>query len=197
MPCRKRHKFFGLRRLLPDGTLVEGELLTLQDVTITATALAGTAGDDGVETTGLELPLDRGLDLSASLDALCLLLLNAVALLHLLSLRLLLPSATERLAVVGLVPLPEGRGIDLDHGGPGEGVGTDEFVVRRVEGHSDDTDFAGDAFATPSEVAGIDAEGTEFAVSATSADEMDALGSNTGVGGLTALLESSVLFIRH
>lgn len=44
--------------------LVEGELLTLEDVTIDTAGLAGTAGDDGVETTGLELLLDGVLDLA-------------------------------------------------------------------------------------------------------------------------------------
>ena len=56
-----------------------------------------------------------------------------------------------------LIPLAEGIGIDLDHGGLGEGVRADEFVVGRVEGDGNDTDFAGDALAAPGEVAGVDA----------------------------------------
>ena len=50
--------------LLPDRTLVESQLLTLQDVTIDTAALARAGRNDGVETAGLELPLDGGLDLA-------------------------------------------------------------------------------------------------------------------------------------
>lgn len=92
---------------------------------------------------------------------------------------------------MGLVPLSEGSRVDLDNGGLGEGVGADELVVGRVEGHSQDTDFTRDALGAPGEVAGVDAESTELAVAAADADEMDALGSDSGVGGLTALFESS------
>lgn len=42
---------------------------------------------------------------------------------------LLLSLAAESGAVVGLVPLSEWSSVDLDHGGLGEGVGSDEFVV--------------------------------------------------------------------
>jgi hypothetical protein len=178
--------------LLPDSTLVEGELLTLQDVTINATTLARTAGNNGVETTGLELALEGGLDLALCGETLLLLALNRLALLHLL-LGLLLASAAKGGAVVGLVPLTEWGGIDLDDGGLGEGVGADQLVVRRVESDGDDTDFAGDALAAPGEVAGIETERAELAVAATGADEVDTLGSDTGVGRLATLLESSVL----
>jgi hypothetical protein len=93
---------------------------------------------------------------------------------------------------VCLVPLTEWGGIDLDDGGLGEGVCADQLVVGRVESDSDDADLAGDALATPREVAGIEAECAELAVAATGADEVDALGTDTGVGGLATLLESSV-----
>lgn len=177
--------------LLPDSTLVEGKLLTLQDVTIDTTALARTAGNNGVKTTGFELALKSGLDLALCGVALLLLALNGLALLHLL-LGLLLASAAKGGAVVGLVPLSEWGGIDLDDGGLGEGVGADQLVVRRVESDGDDTDFAGDALAAPGEVAGIETECAELAVATASADEVDSLGSDTGVGRLATLLESSV-----
>jgi len=38
----------------------------------------------------------------------------------------------DRLGVVGLIPLPEGGGIDLDDGALDEGVGSDELVVGGV-----------------------------------------------------------------
>ena len=90
---------------------------------------------------------------------------------------------------MGLVPLPEGGGIDLDNGRAGEGVCADEFVVGRVVGHDNDADLAGHTLGGPAEVARVETEGTEFAVAAASADEMDALVANLGVGGLAALLE--------
>lgn len=80
----------------------------------------------------------------------------------------------------------------MDDSGLGEGVRADELVVGRVEGHSQDTDFARDAFGAPGEVAGVDSQSTELAVAAADTDEMDALGTDSGVGGLTTLFESSV-----
>jgi hypothetical protein len=62
---------------------------------------------------------------------------------------------------VGLVPLSEGSGIDLDDSGAGQGV-----------------------------VTGFETKGTELAVAATGADKMNTLCANTGVGRLAALLES-------
>ena len=94
-----------------------------------------------------------------------------------------------------LVPLSEGGGIDLDNGGFGKGVGTDEFVVGGVVGHDDDTDFAGDSFGAPGEIAGIEAESTKLLVAAASTNEMNALGSNTCVCWLSTLLEGSVLVL--
>ncbi len=91
-----------------------------------------------------------------------------------------------------LVPLTERCGVDLDDRGFGKRVRADEFVVRRMEGHLDDADLAGDAFGAPGEVAGIEAEGAILGVTTTGADEMDTLGADTGVGWLAALLKSSV-----
>lgn len=200
MPRKNADKNSGVverdrRRLLPDGTLVESKLLALQDVTVDTAALAWTRGNNGVQTTGLELTLNGGLDLAGSLGALLLLLLDGLALLDLLGLSFLLASATQRLAVVGLVPLTERSSVDLDDGRLGEGVGSDQLVVGRVEGDGNHTDFAGDALAAPGEVAGVETQTAEFAVAATGADEVDTLGADTGVGGLAALLESSVALI--
>ena len=91
-----------------------------------------------------------------------------------------------------LVPLPERRRVDLHHRRFGEGVGADKLVVGRVESYDDDAHFAGHALGAPGEVAGVDAQGTVFLVAAARADEMDTLGTDTGVGGLAAFLECSV-----
>jgi hypothetical protein len=61
-----------------------------------------------------------------------------------------------------------------------------------VVGHNDDTGLAGDTLRTPGEVAGFETKGTELAVTTAGTDQMDPLGADTGVGGLTTLLEGSV-----
>lgn len=102
---------------------------------------------------------------------------------------------SESRSVMRLVPLAERSGIDLDYGGLGEGICADEFVVGRMEDDTDDTGLAGDSLGTPGEVAGIETESTELAVSSTGTDEMDTLSTNTGVGGLTTELESTLLAV--
>jgi hypothetical protein len=180
--------------------LVESQLLTLQDVTVTAAGLTGTAGDDGVQTTGLELLLNSGLDLAGGGEAGSLLLLDRVALLDLLNGLLallgglgLLASTTDGLAVVGLVPLSEGSSVDLDNGAAGQGVGADQLVVGRVVGDGNDTGLAGGALGGPGEVTGVETQGTVLVVATTSADGVDSLGTNLGVGTLATSLESALL----
>lgn len=138
--------------LLAELALVESQLLSLQDVSITTTALSRSGRDDSVETTSLELLLQSGLNLSLSSKSLGLLLLDTLALLlglDLLLASLLLTSAAQVLTVVCFVPLAERSGIDLNNGGLGEGVGSDKFVVGRVEGDDDHTDLAGNTLRSP------------------------------------------------
>lgn len=100
-------------------TLVESKLFTLQDITVGTAALARSAGNDGVHATGLELLLERALDLAGGAEPGLLLPLDGLALLDGLLVLLLLASSADGLAVVRLVPLTEGGGIDLDDGGLG------------------------------------------------------------------------------
>jgi len=175
--------------------LVESKLLTLEDVAISTAALAGPGGNDGVETTSLELLLENGVDLALGRVALGLLLLDSLGLLDgLLLLTLLhLASAANGLAVVSLIPLTERSGINLDDGRLGQGVGADQLVVGRVVGDDDDTGLAGDALGGPGEVARVEAKGTVLGVAAAGADGVDTLGADTSVGLLTASLESALL----
>lgn len=181
--------------LLAELALVESKLLTLKNVTVNTAALARAGRNNGEQTTGLELLLESGLNLAVGGLALGVLLLNSLGLLLRLNdlTGLLLATAAEVGAVVGLVPLAERNGVDLDDGGTGQGVGADQLVVGRVESDSDDADLAGNTLRSPREVAGVEAEGAELAVTTTGADEMDALGSNTGVGWLAAGFESALL----
>jgi hypothetical protein len=57
---------------------------------------------------------------------------------------------------------------------------------------TDDTGLACASLTSPGEVTGVETKSSEFAVAAAGADEMDALGADTGVGRLTTFLESSV-----
>lgn len=181
--------------LLVELALVESELLTLQDVTVATAALARTRGDNGVQATSLELLLKGAVDLLVLLEARGLLLLDALALLDLLDgLALLLLAATAQgLAVVGLVPLTKGRGVDLDDGGLGQGVGADELVVGGVVGDANDTGLAGAALGGPGKVTAVEAQGTVLVVAAAGADGVDALGADTGLRRLAAGFESALL----
>lgn len=140
-----------MNALLPDSTLVETQLLTLQDVSVDTSTLAGAGSNHGVQTTGFELLLKSRFNLAISLEAGLLLLLDSLAALLVLNelYALLCPSASQAVAVVGLVPLSERRGIDLDDSGFGKGVGTDQLVVRRVEDDTDHADLAGNALRSP------------------------------------------------
>jgi hypothetical protein len=181
--------------LLADSTLVESQLITLQDVSVHAAALAGAGRHNSVQTTGLELTLNSRLDLALLSKASSLLLHNAVGLLLLGGLGLLLATTADGLAVVSLVPLTERSSIDLNDGRLGQGVGADELVVGGVVGNNDDTGLAGDTLRTPREVAGFETKGTELLVTTTGADQVDSLGSDTGVGGLATLLERPLLAV--
>jgi hypothetical protein len=184
------------RLLVVDLALVESKLLTLEDVTVAAAGLTGTAGDNSVQTTGLELLLNGVLDLATVSVAGGLLLLDRVALLDLLDLLAtlgLLASAADALTVVGLVPLTEGSGVDLNDGGLGQGVGADKLVVGRVVGDGDDTGLAGAALGAPGEVTGVETQGAVLVVSAAGSDGVDTLGADTGVGTLATGFESALL----
>lgn len=180
-------------------TLVESKFLAFQNVAVAATRLAGTAGDDGVQTTSLELLLDGRVDFAVGSVALSLLLLDRFALLHFF-LRLallgglgLLTSTADWLAVMSLVPLSERRSVDLDDGASRQGVGTDEFVVGRVVGDRDDTSLAGAALGGPGKVTRVQTQSTVLVVAAASADGVNALGADTRVGTLAASFESALL----
>src|SRR5256885_947992 len=123
--------------LLPDSSLIESQLLSLQDITIYPTALPWSRRNNSIKTPSLELLFKGRLDLSTSGVSRSQLLLDRFALLFGLILSgiggssLLLSFPAQLLTVVSFVPLSEGSRIDLNHRGLSEGVGSDKFVVRR------------------------------------------------------------------
>lgn len=182
-------------RLLSDLSLVESQLLTLQDVSVASSALTRSRADDSVYTTGLELLLQSGLDLTHLLDSLLVLVLHALGHLLLLSWLLLLPSSTDGYTIMSLVPSSEWSGIDLHDGGSGKGIRSDKFVVRGMESDDNDTGLSGDSLTAPTEVARVESETSELSVSAAGSYEMDSLSANTGVGWLTTFLKGSAKFL--
>lgn len=77
----------------------------------------------------------------------------------------------------------------MNDGRLGKGVCAEEFVVGRMEGYANDTDFTRYSLRAPGEIARVETEGAVFLVSAASTDEMDTFGADTGVGWLTTFFE--------
>lgn len=180
---------------------VEVELLTLEDVAISATALTRAAGKadenaaaselvvDGVVNLGVgEASGELGADvLGAGVGVLLLLLGLGLALL------------AELLTVMLHEPRLEGSGIDLANGALDESLGTDQFVVGGVVDDVEDTALAGDVLGTPGEVALIQTESAELQVATTTADGADTLGgavNKLGHGGGAADLKLALLLMN-
>ena len=110
------------------------KLLALEDVAVRTSTLSRPAGQDGQKTSSLELLLEQGVDfgiLLALLDD----SLDVVRLLLLLGLDGSgrgLGAADDGLGVVGLVPLTEGGGVDVDNARLDESLGSEKLVVRGV-----------------------------------------------------------------
>jgi hypothetical protein len=60
-------------------------------------------------------------------------------------------------------------------------------------GDGNDTGLAGDALGGPGKVTRVETQGTVLVVAAAGADDVDALGADTSVGGLATKLEGSLL----
>jgi len=175
--------------------LVELELGSLEDDAVAATGLAGSAGDLGEETAGAELVVEGGLEGAALLPG-GELALDVVGLLGgLTNVGGLALLDADLGAVVGLVPLLEGVGVDEDDGALDEGLGTDELVVGGVVGDVEDADLAGADLGAPGEVAGVEAEGAELEVAAAAADGVDATLADLGHGGGAAHFELPLLAV--
>lgn len=161
--------------------------------------MTGTAGEDGVEATSGELIIQKGINLGF-LSAVSVLAGNVVA--DLLfgsgnSLSVLGRLAlTKGLTVVGLIPLTERSGINLDDGTLHESLCADQLVVAGIVDDINQTGLAGDGFATPAEVSRVEAESAVLVVTTTDTDKVNALGAGKlGVGSLASELELSLLAV--
>jgi len=186
----------GRRLLLLEGELlqVEVQLLALQDVSVTSSALSRPGRDGSVKGTGPDLlgqsGVQSGVLLPLGQDS-----LNVVGLLGLALAGSSLGGlgSTERSGVVSLVPLSEGSSIDLDDGTLNQGLGSEQLVVGRVVNDVDNPGLPGDVLGTPSEVTRVQSHGSVLGVSSPDTDLVNPLGTQLGHGGLTTELELSLL----
>ena len=81
-----------------------------------------------------------------------------------------------------LVPLPEGRGVDLDDRALDERVGPDELVVRGVVLDAYDTRLLRAVLRAPSKVARVEPKSAVLEVATADTNGVDALGTNLGAG---------------
>lgn len=94
---------------------------------------------------------------------------------------------------MGLVPLTERRGVDLNDGRLGERLGAHEFVVAGVVDDVDDTSLARYALGAPGEVAVIETQRAVLFVATARTDRVYALRAETRVRRRTTELELSLL----
>lgn len=87
---------------------------------------------------------------------------------------------TEVDAVVLLVPLTEGGGIDLDDGALHEGVRAHQLVVRGVVDDTEDPRLTGDSLRGPGVVAGLETQSAVLDAATTASDGVNPLGAELG-----------------
>lgn len=100
---------------------------------------------------------------------------------------------TQDLTVVSLEPLLEWSGVNLNNSRLGQSVSSDQLVVRRVVDDRSNSGLSSDTFTTPREVTGLNSQGSELLVTTSGSDSVDSLGTNLGVGWLSAQLKLSLL----
>jgi hypothetical protein len=168
---------------------VEVQLLSFEDVPVSASALSRAARDASVQTSNGHLVIEGLVELTV-LVPLPKLALDVVALLLLSSLRggsILLHTDLE--TVVLLVPLLERSSIYGNNSILDQGLGTDQLVVGGVVHNVQDTGLTGGGLGSPGEVAGIETEGAELRVPSANTHAPHAhVGRELGVGSDTSEL---------
>lgn len=172
---------------------VELQLLSFQDVTVGSATLTRPRRNGGQDASSLELIFEGLLHfaLLLPLDVLLLRLLRPLLVDHgVFGLgQLLALFVSQGHGVVGLVPLPEGRGVDHDDGVLHEGLGTDQLAVARVVDDVDDTRLTAHGLGAPGEVAGVESEGAVLLVAAAGSHGVNATRAQLGHGRRAGELE--------
>ena len=189
--------------------MVEGELVVLQDVAISTTALTGTRGNASQDLARRQL-LDHLLLIHNRLLSLLHLLDRSLALaLHLRQVVLHHGALRVDLArVVLLEPRLERGGIDGHDAALHDRVGAHQLVVGRVVHDVQNLGLGGESYAlrqrmtkrtltSPGEGTGIETDGTVLDVSTAATHEVNTLRSELGHGRLTTHLELSLLDVNH
>lgn len=189
------HPFLGINKyslvvlLLAQFTQVKVELLALEHIPISTSALSRAARNASVHTSNGHLVIDRLVQL-AVLVPLPKLALDVVALLLLSRLgrgSILLHANLN--TVVLLVPLLERSGINCNNGILDQSLGTHQLVVGGIVHNIQDTGLTRGGLRSPREVTGIETEGTELGVSSTHTHGPHAhVGRELGVGSNTSEL---------
>ena len=188
--------------------MVEGQLLILQDVTISTTALAGARGDARQDLTGSQL-LNHLLLVHNRLLSLLELGNRRLALaLHLR--QIVLHHGTLGIDLAGVVLLEPGlerRGIDRHNATLHDRVRTHQLVVGSVVHNVQDLGLGGESYflgsiaeitlTGPGEGTRIETDSTVLQVSTTAAHQVNTLRTELGHGRLATHLELSLLDVDH
>lgn len=176
--------------------MVELELLTLENVAVSATRLARAGRDAGEESTGVELFGNLGVDHSVLLGTSELGLDVAGALgsssggIRFLGLLLV-----ELNVILAEIPHSEGVGIDENDSVLDDGLGSNKLVVRRVVDNIKNLGLLGDSLRTPGEVASVDTESSELVVATSASERSNSRVTKLGHGRLSTHLELSLLLM--
>ena len=199
---------FALLLLLVDLLVVERQLLVLQDVSVSTTALTGTRRDASQDLTRSQLVDHLLLLLQRVLQ---LLQLRQVRLAHALQLAQIvlghLALRADLARVVLLEPRLEGGRIDRNDAALHDRVRTHQLVVGSVVHNVQDLGLGRERYKSrrstkitlsgPRERTGIQTDSTVLDVSTTAADQVNSLGSELGHGRLATHLELSLLDVDH
>lgn len=171
---------------------VKSELLTLEDVTVSAADLTGAGRDAGQETTSLEGGLNGGLELAGLLtdeDGLREGSRGSGGGISRGSSggRLLL-GLTKGDSVVLLVPLLEGGSVDLNDGSLDEGVGANQLVGDGVVRNDKHAGLASAVLRGPGEVSVVQTQSAVLGSSSADANSGNLAGSHTSHRGLATHL---------
>jgi len=182
--------------LLVHLLLVELKFLTLKNVAVSATGLAGAGGDAGEKSTGVELLDKLRVDLSILVVSSDLGLNVTGALVsNSSSVGLLLLLLVELNVILAEIEHSEGVGINENNAVLDDSLGSNELVVRRVVHDIEDLGLLGDGLRAPGEVTSLETEGSELVVATSASHRSNSRVTELSVGGLSTHLELSLLLM--